>query len=147
MALFDNLIGAQLVIKIPQLLQYPKVHYRVHNIKSLDPILSQLNRIHILIYYFFKIRFNIILPSTSISPNSLFPSGFPTEVLYAFIVFFHKPTCYNPSTSHSLLFGNPNISWTVQIMKLLVTQWDRKTEKFSSSTHWYFQYKYRIWRV
>jgi hypothetical protein len=35
--------------------------------------------------YLSKTYFNIVHPSTSLSPSGLFPSGFPTNVLYAFL--------------------------------------------------------------
>ena len=41
--------------------------------------------IFIHLFYFFKIYFNIILPSQTNIPNSLFPSGFLTKILFAYI--------------------------------------------------------------
>jgi hypothetical protein len=41
-----------------------KVHYRFHKIPPLDPILSPLNLVLTLKYYFINIRFNIIFPRT-----------------------------------------------------------------------------------
>jgi hypothetical protein len=41
----------------------PKVHYRVQKCLPLDPILGYLISVNILTPYFFKIHFNIILPS------------------------------------------------------------------------------------
>jgi len=55
-------------MKFPYLFIYlflfwnPKIHYHIHKSPHLDPILSQLNQVQPLIYYFFKIYFNIILP-------------------------------------------------------------------------------------
>jgi len=36
--------------------------------------------------FVFRIHLNIILPSTPASPSFLFPSGFPTQILNAFLV-------------------------------------------------------------
>jgi hypothetical protein len=51
----------------------------------LDPLLSQMNPVHILKLHFFKIQFNIILPSTPKSTKCyiIFPSGFRIYVLYS----------------------------------------------------------------
>jgi hypothetical protein len=43
----------------------PKVHYRVQKSPPLDPNLSQIKPVYT--SYFFKIHFNIILPSVPIS--------------------------------------------------------------------------------
>jgi len=40
-----------------------------------------------------KIHRNIILPSTTASPNRLFPSGFPTKTMYTPQLFLIRATC------------------------------------------------------
>jgi hypothetical protein len=52
-------------------------------------------------------------------PSGLFPSGFPTKILYAFLFFSHS--CYMSCTSHPPWLDNSNYTWwTVQVMKLLM---------------------------
>jgi hypothetical protein len=63
-------------------LRNPKVNYHVHKSPLPVPILSQINPAHTAPSYLSKIRFNIIL-----APSDLFPSGFPTKILYAVLSF------------------------------------------------------------
>jgi hypothetical protein len=49
-------------------------------------ILSQMNPIQNVPFYFPKIHSNIIFPSTPRSSEWLFPSGFQTKILYAFLI-------------------------------------------------------------
>jgi hypothetical protein len=51
------------------------------------PILSYINPIHTILSYLSKIHFNIVLP------NGLFPSGFPTNILYVFLFYFIRAKC------------------------------------------------------
>jgi hypothetical protein len=53
--------------------------------------------------------------------SCLFPSGFPTESLRARLTH----ACYFPRQSHPLWVDNSNISWDIQNMKLLSTQFSR----------------------
>jgi hypothetical protein len=61
-----------------------------------------MNPVHTTRSYLSKIHFNIILP-----PSGLFPSGFPTRTLYAFL-FPHA--CYIPCPSHPRL-DHSNYTW------------------------------------
>jgi hypothetical protein len=53
-------------------------------------------------------------------PSGLFPSCFPIKILYAFLASLMRAAC---PPSHSPWSHHPNnISWRVQIMKLLIVQ-------------------------
>jgi hypothetical protein len=70
--------------EFPRILWKLKVHYRVHESLPLAPVLSQINPIHTISSYVSKIHFNVD-PHISLGFHSgLFPSGFPTNILYAF---------------------------------------------------------------
>jgi hypothetical protein len=50
-------------------------------------------------------------------PSGLFPYGFPTNILYAFL--FSPHSCYMPCPSHPPWLDHSNYTWTrVQVMKL-----------------------------
>jgi len=57
-----------------------KLHYLAHKSTPTLHILSQMNKVQSLPFYFFRIHFNIILPSTPTSSKRLQPSGFPSKV-------------------------------------------------------------------
>jgi len=62
---------------------------------------------------------DIILPSTSTLLGCVFPSGFPTKFLYAFLT--SPMPCYTSRPSHPALFNYPNSIWRrAQIMKLIM---------------------------
>jgi len=60
-------------LQIPHLLWNLKIHYHIQESLPLDPILSQKNPVHTLTPYFFKIHFNITIPSTHVSPTLSLP--------------------------------------------------------------------------
>jgi len=60
--------------EIPRLLSNKKFHYHIHKSLSLDPFPSQKNPVH---------------------THRFFPSGFPTKILYAFLI------CHMLLPSHS----------------------------------------------
>jgi hypothetical protein len=63
------------------------MHYRVHKSPPLFPIRSQINPLHTLPPYLYKIHFNIFSPITPSS--SAWSSGLLTKILYAFLLFLY----------------------------------------------------------
>jgi len=59
------------------------IHYSVHKNPPRDPVMSQINPVHILTQYFSKIHFNIILPFTPRSPFR-FPQQ-NIECIYSYV--------------------------------------------------------------
>jgi hypothetical protein len=64
---------------------------------AIVPVLSQINPVHAHLSYFLNIYFDIILYIRLDLTSGLFPSSFPTKILYAF--FLHPP----PSTPATCL--------------------------------------------
>jgi hypothetical protein len=95
--------------ELPSILWNLKVHYRVHKSPLLVPILSQIDPVHTTPSYPSK---SILILSTHLRldlPSGLFSSGFPINILYAFL-FPHS--YYMPYPSHPswliilILFGD-----------------------------------------
>jgi hypothetical protein len=80
--------------ELSNILWNPKVHYRVHKSPPLVPILNQIDPVHTNQSYLPKSNFNIIPRIRLGLPSGLFPFGFPTNILYAFL--------FSPFVLHAL---------------------------------------------
>jgi len=100
---FEKLTGSAASQEIPRTLWNPKVHHRIHKCPPSVPVLSQLHSVSTP-SHFPKIHLNIILPSTSRSPQWLFHSGFPTRTLCTPLPYPIRATC--PAHLILLVFNN-----------------------------------------
>ena len=91
--LLEKLTGFGANQEIPRILRNPKVHYRTHKRPPPVPILSQLHPIPTTPSHFLKIHIDIILPSTSWSPQWSLPSGLPTKTLCTPLPSSIRATC------------------------------------------------------
>jgi hypothetical protein len=118
--------------ELPNILWNLKVHYRVHKSPPLVPILSQINSAHTIRPISLR---SILILSTNLRlglPSGLFPSGFPTNVLYAFLFSPICATCAAHLILLDLIFLINYVSRGVQVMKLLIMQFSRISHHFIS---------------
>jgi hypothetical protein len=103
--LLEKLTGSAASLEIPCNLSNPKVHYRTRKCPPSVPILSQLYPVPTTPSHFLKIPLNIILLSTSGSPQWTFSLRFPHQNPVHTSPVHH--TRHMPRPSHSSRFHHP----------------------------------------
>ena len=109
--LLQKLTGFAANQEIPRILwNNPKVHYRTHKRPPPVPTLSQLHPVPTTLSHFLKIHLNIILPSTSWSPQWSPSLGFPHQNLVHTSPFLHTWP-WHLKSDLNLLEANANTWW------------------------------------
>jgi hypothetical protein len=117
--LLEKLIVAQLVKKLSDFYGNCDLITIFIRSPSLVPVLIQINLVHTLTIYYSKIPFNIILPSTLLSPKGSLPSRFAD---YSFILISYLYHVWYMHRISQPWFGHPNnFWWRVQIMTFLIS--------------------------
>jgi hypothetical protein len=98
--------------ELSSILRNPKISYRFHKSSPLVPILSQTDPVHTIPSYLSEIN---LLLSTHLSlglPSGLFPYGFLTNILHAFL--------FSPFVQHTL----PISSYFPYLKEIQLGLWD-----------------------
>jgi hypothetical protein len=85
--------------ELPSNLWSPKIHYRVHKSSPLVPILNQFNLIHTIPSYISKTHLALSIHLRLGIPSGIFPSAFPINILYAFLLSPVRATSLRISSS------------------------------------------------
>ena len=128
--LLEKLTGFAANQEIPSILLNPKVHYRTHKRPPPVPILSHLHPVHTTPSHSQKIHLNIILPSTSWSPQWSLSLRIPHQNLVHTSPFLH--TCHMPRPSHSRLEDYSDVNFVC--LKNLLRQTCRLLQPLEIST-------------
>jgi hypothetical protein len=127
-----------MILRIHELLSYSRIsehfmesegRYRVQKSLSLVPLLSQINPFHT--PYPGSLRSILILSShlRLCLPSGLFPSGFFTKILYAYL---SPNACYMPCPLHPPWLHQFSYTWLrVQVMKFFIVQLSPTSYHFS----------------
>jgi len=97
-------------------------HYGVHMSPPFTPIQSQINPAYVPSPYFFRINFNIFLPSTPVSSKWLLLSGNTTKTPYCLLLSSMRAACLVHLILHNFttrIFVEANKRWSSQLCSLL----------------------------
>lgn len=72
----------QLLKKFHAFLQIPRVHFDVHISRLIVPTVAQMNPLHILPSFYFRIHLILSTQLRFYLPDGLFLTGFPTKPMY-----------------------------------------------------------------